>query len=123
MSMLSQDLLQRRRDAQGTDWRDYAACHDVDPELFFPLGTIGASVPQIEQAKRICRTCPVARPCLRWALDHGVAGIWGGTTEEERRQQRRSRALAIAPAREIRAVSPEVLRTIFARPERLGYST
>lgn len=90
MSITSQDLL-RRRDAAGTDWRHRAACRDVDPDLFFPLGTVGASVPQIEQAKQICRACPVCPSCLRWALDHGADGVWGGTTEEERRRQRRSR--------------------------------
>jgi WhiB family transcriptional regulator, redox-sensing transcriptional regulator len=92
MSITSQDLFQRR-DAADTDWRHHAACCGVDPDLFFPLGTAGASLPQIEQAKQICRTCPVRPPCLRWALDHGDAGVWGGTTEEERRRQRRSRAL------------------------------
>ena len=92
MSITSQDLLQRR-DAAGTDWRDQAACRDVDPDLFFPLGTSGASLPQIELAKQICRTCPVCGSCLRWALDHADDGVWGGTTEEERRRHRRSRAL------------------------------
>ena len=92
MSITSQDLLQRR-DASGTDWRDHAACRDVDPDLFFPLGTSGASLPQIELAKQICRTCPVCPSCLRWALDHADDGVWGGTTEEERRRHRRSRAL------------------------------
>jgi len=93
MSVTSKDLLHRRRDAAGTDWRDYAACRDVDPDMFFPLGTVGASLPQIEQAKRVCRMCPVSGPCLRWALDHGDDGVWGGTTEEERRRRRQSRAL------------------------------
>jgi WhiB family transcriptional regulator, redox-sensing transcriptional regulator len=92
MSITSQDLLQRP-DAADTDWRRQAGCRDVDPELFFPLGTVGASLPQIELAKQICRTCPVCRPCLRWALDHGADGVWGGTTEEERRRHRRSRAI------------------------------
>jgi WhiB family redox-sensing transcriptional regulator len=92
MSITSQDLLQRRRDAAGSDWRNYAACHDVDPDLFFPLGTSDAALPQVDEAKQVCRTCPVCGPCLRWALDHGVAGVWGGTTEEERRAGRRSRA-------------------------------
>jgi WhiB family redox-sensing transcriptional regulator len=91
MSITSQDLLQRQRDAADMDWRDYAACRDADPDLFFPLGTSGASVPQIEEAKQICQTCPVCRPCLRWALDHADDGVWGGTTEEERRMHRRSR--------------------------------
>jgi hypothetical protein len=71
MSITSKGLLQRRQGAAGTDWRAYAACRDVDPDSFFPLGTTGASLPQIEQATQVCRTCPVSRPCLRWALgDH-----------------------------------------------------
>jgi WhiB family transcriptional regulator, redox-sensing transcriptional regulator len=93
MSITSKGLLQRQRDAADMDWRNYAACRDVDPDLFFPLGTSGASLAQIEQAKQICQTCPVSRSCLRWALDSGDAGVWGGTTEEERRSHRRSGAL------------------------------
>jgi WhiB family transcriptional regulator, redox-sensing transcriptional regulator len=92
MSVMSKALLQRQRDAEGMDWRNYAACRDADPDLFFPLGTVGASLPQIEQAKQVCRACPVSRTCLRWALDHGDAGVWGGTTDEERRRHRQSRA-------------------------------
>ena len=95
MSITSRALLQRRRDAAGMDWRSYAACRDVDPDLFFPLGTVGASLPQIEQAKQVCRTCPVSMPCLRWALDNGDAGVWGGTTDEERRRHRQSGALDV----------------------------
>jgi WhiB family redox-sensing transcriptional regulator len=94
MSNTSQGLLQRRRDAEGVDWRNHAACREVDPDLFFPLGTSGASVLQIDEAKQICRTCPVYAPCLRWALNSGDAGVWGGTTEDERRLHRRSRALS-----------------------------
>jgi WhiB family redox-sensing transcriptional regulator len=64
----------------------------VDPDLFFPLGTSGASLLQIDEAKQVCQMCPVCGPCLRWASDIGAAGIWGGTTEEERRNRRRRRA-------------------------------
>ncbi len=99
MSNTSQGLLQRQRDAKGTDWRNYAACRDVDPDLFFPLGTSGASLLQIEEAKQICRTCPVSAPCLRWALDSGDAGVWGGTTEDERRIHRQLRTLRSSAAR------------------------
>jgi hypothetical protein len=50
-----------------TNWRDDAACRDADADLFFPVGTIGPALPQIDEAKRICRACPaqpagVARP-------------------------------------------------------------
>jgi WhiB family redox-sensing transcriptional regulator len=85
----SQGLLRRQRDAEGADWRDRAACRDVDPDLFFPIGTAGESLLQIDEAKLICQTCPVRGPCLRWALDSGSAGVWGGTTEDERRILRR----------------------------------
>ena len=92
MSETSQGLLQRRRNSGDTDWRNYAACRNVDPDLFFPLGTSGASLPQIDEAKQICRTWPVCGPCLQWASDIGAAGVCGGTTEEERRKRRRRRA-------------------------------
>jgi WhiB family redox-sensing transcriptional regulator len=74
----------------GTNWRDDAACLDADPDLFFPVGTTGPALGQIDQAKRICRACPVRERCLAWALELGAAaGIWGGTTEDERRARRR----------------------------------
>ena len=36
------------------DWRDRAACLDVDPELFFPIGNTGPALAQIEEAKAVC---------------------------------------------------------------------
>jgi WhiB family redox-sensing transcriptional regulator len=75
--------------AEGTGWRDHAACRHLDPDLFFPVSTSDASLPQIETARRVCERCPVLTACLRWALDAGqVSGIWGGTTEEQRRAMR-----------------------------------
>ena len=68
------------------DWRDKAACRDIDPELFFPEGTAGPARNQIDQAKRVCQSCGVQVPCLRFALWHGLGfGVWGGATGEERR--------------------------------------
>jgi len=75
------------------DWRHDASCRDVDPELFFPIGTTGPALAQIEAAKAICGMCVVNAPCLEWALATGQdAGIWGGLTEEERRTIRRDRS-------------------------------
>lgn len=72
------------------NWRETAACRDADPDLFFPLGPAGPALVRVEEAKRVCRACPVQAPCLAWALDHGVgSGVWGGTTEDERRALRR----------------------------------
>ena len=72
------------------NWRDDAACRHADPDLFFPVGETGPALHQVEEAKRICQSCPARTPCLAWALEQGVAaGVWGGTTEDERRAIRR----------------------------------
>lgn len=72
------------------DWRHGALCRDEDPELFFPIGTTGPAALQVEQAKGVCRRCPVTSECLSWALECGQdAGVWGGMSEEERRALKR----------------------------------
>jgi WhiB family transcriptional regulator, redox-sensing transcriptional regulator len=73
-------------------WRNLAACLGMDPELWFPLGTTGAALEQIQRAKAVCRRCPVAAQCLAWALDtRQTYGVWGGLTEDERRLLRAHR--------------------------------
>lgn len=86
---VSTGKLRRSAGAARTDWRLDAACRHSDPELFFPVGTAGPALQQIDQAKQVCHACPVRAPCLGWALAHDPAlGIWGGTTEDERRALR-----------------------------------
>jgi WhiB family redox-sensing transcriptional regulator len=56
------------------------------------VGTTGPALDQAEQAKAVCRVCPVAAHCLEYALySRQEAGIWGGLDEEERRVLRRAR--------------------------------
>lgn len=75
------------------DWRHNAVCREEDPELFFPLGNTGPALLQIEEAKAVCRRCPVMEPCLQWALEAGVDdGVWGGLSEDERRAMKRRAA-------------------------------
>ncbi|WP_221350799.1 WhiB family transcriptional regulator [Streptomyces beigongshangae] len=71
-------------------WRENAECRTVDPDLFFPIGNTGPALAQIEDAKSVCRRCPVQQECLDWALDTGQSiGVWGGRSENERRALRR----------------------------------
>lgn len=75
------------------DWRHNAVCSGEDPELFFPIGDTGPSALQIEEAKAVCRRCPVMDQCLQWALESGQeSGVWGGLSEAERRSMKRRAA-------------------------------
>jgi WhiB family redox-sensing transcriptional regulator len=39
---------------------------------------------QIEEAKAVCRRCPVIDACLSFALEFGHdAGVWGALTDHE----------------------------------------
>jgi len=85
------------------DWYARGLCHDddVDPELFYPVGTPGnpAYDAQVEEAKGFCEICPVRTACLMWAIESfQEVGVWGGTEENERmamiRTARQAGALA-----------------------------
>lgn len=61
------------------DWRDKAACRDMDPELFFPATQVEKRL-----ALKACSTCPVTHECARYAEElakingYPLQGIWGG---------------------------------------------
>lgn len=79
--------------AVSMDWRHRSVCREEDPELFFPIGNTGPALLQIEEAKAVCRRCPVKEQCLIWALETGQDhGVWGGMSEDERRSMRRRAA-------------------------------
>ena len=84
-------------------WRDRAACRHTDANLFFPAGSTGSAVDQIEAAKAVCRGCPVQDACLRFAFEtNQEAGVWGGKDEDERRRLRKTwRAGRQRPARSV----------------------
>jgi WhiB family redox-sensing transcriptional regulator len=80
-------------------WVFSGACLDADPDLFFPVGSLGPGVHQIAEAKAICGRCLVTTDCLSYALATGQdAGVWGGTTEQERRALRSRGSAGKAPA-------------------------
>src|SRR5262249_44094031 len=58
-------------------WRSQALCRDTDPDLFFPVGTTGGALLQLEQARAVCRQCPVQADCLDFALaTNQDSGVW-----------------------------------------------
>ena len=75
---------------ENDDWRVDSACRDTDPDLFFPVGTTGPAIEQIDSAKAVCGECLVQAECLEFALTTNQdSGVWGGTSEEERRKLRK----------------------------------
>jgi WhiB family transcriptional regulator, redox-sensing transcriptional regulator len=70
-------------------WQQRAACRGPDTWLFFPPSHFerrGDKDAREARAKAVCRTCPVRRECLDFALKiREPYGIWGGLTEVERR--------------------------------------
>jgi WhiB family transcriptional regulator, redox-sensing transcriptional regulator len=66
-------------------WLDRAACRGHDPELFFPVSAVGPGRADTEDAKRVCRTCPVLAECLEWAIASAIPfGVLGGLSEDGR---------------------------------------
>jgi WhiB family redox-sensing transcriptional regulator len=76
--------------APAAEWRSLGACLTADPDLFFPISSIGPGKAQTARAKVICRTCRVQQQCLSFALETDQAyGVWGGVDPQERRALRR----------------------------------
>lgn len=72
-------------------WHTEAACAGQDTDDFYPErdGAMAA----IHAARAVCAGCPVAEPCLAWALAHDEPGIWAGTTANDRQRIRRGEPL------------------------------
>lgn len=72
-------------DLTDQNWRALGRCAGTDPDLWFAVGA-----QEHKMAKMICRSCPVRKECLAYALEAPVDhGVWGGMTERERRRFRR----------------------------------
>jgi WhiB family transcriptional regulator, redox-sensing transcriptional regulator len=67
-------------------WQDDAACAGTDSETWVPSGR----EPEVVSPTlaRVCAACPVAEPCLRYAVEHRLSGIWSGTTRSVRERIR-----------------------------------
>lgn len=83
----------------GDTWRESAACTSEDPDLFFPDDELPLAerIRVEEQAKAVCRRCPVLDACRAWGVEKGPRdGVWGGTAERDRRNEVRRPVLAAA---------------------------
>ncbi len=96
-----------RRDK--AEWMEEAKCRGLDPNTFFPRGSMQQETAGEKAAKRICLgrdgapICPVINECRDYALEHNeIFGVWGGLTERERMRARRIIREQRDPARQAR---------------------
>ncbi len=69
------------------EWQYQGACMGVDSDVFFsPEAERGAKRERREEnAKKLCRRCPVIDRCREHALTvQEPYGVWGGLSESER---------------------------------------
>ncbi|MFI6875514.1 WhiB family transcriptional regulator [Streptomyces sp. NPDC050400] len=70
------------------EWQTRAACRGMKDSVFFsPPEERGSRRRRREEdARAVCRTCPVQLDCQSFAeVSHQRYGVWGGMTEGERR--------------------------------------
>ena len=81
-------------------WRDEAACRAEDTTVFFAPSYFEKrweKNAREAKAKALCVRCPVAAPCLEYALaTREPHGVWGGLNETERRQLLRQQTLRVS---------------------------
>lgn len=69
-------------------------CAQADPELWF-----SDFYHEQQKAIAICQHCPLQEPCLQYAIENKVDGIWGGMRESSRRDARRKLGVKAKPMR------------------------
>lgn len=83
-------------------------CATSDPEAFFPGDSEWTT--ENRMALALCQTCEHMAPCLEYALQVKVEGIWGGTTHAERNRMRRRdgiRSVSLASTFNLPRVTPQ----------------
>lgn len=74
-----------------TAWMADGNCRLYPPATFFPSDGVG-----VDRARKICNGCPVAAPCLEYALERRIDhGVWGGCSERERRRILKRRRMTV----------------------------
>ena len=75
------------------DWFEYAACKGKT-EMMFPKQH--KDITYIADARAMCKSCPVKKPCLEYALEFPPAdmhGVWAGMMSRQLAAEQRKRKI------------------------------
>src|SRR5262245_7958944 len=86
-------------DDKGDDWRDYAACRGLDPDMW-ELAPGYRHSGLYQTAHRICDGCHVKAECLAFAKENGACGMIFGGVDFDFRPERPDRPLAVVQSRQ-----------------------
>ena len=81
------------KDIHEITWFDFAACKGKT-QLMFPKEH--KDITYIAQARAICKSCPVGKECLEYALGFPPAdmhGVWSGMTSRQLAAEQRRRGV------------------------------
>jgi hypothetical protein len=82
-----------QNDTLSDQWMDLAACKGKS-NLMFPAYHKDSTY--IDQARKLCKICPVLNPCLDYALEFPPAdmhGVWAGLTPRQLAAEQRARGI------------------------------
>lgn len=82
-------------------------CAQVDPEIWFPEGSL---IRANRDAMKICQKCHFVTECLEYAVQVDVQGIWGGTTYPQRKVIRKTRGIVAKPIFEFLSTTPQAIK-------------
>lgn len=80
------------------DFTGEEPCVEVGGDMFFAADDDGRYY-NIDKAKAVCGTCWMQPECAEYAINHDVAGVWGGLSEPQRRLIRKQRNIQPIPVR------------------------
>jgi WhiB family redox-sensing transcriptional regulator len=75
------------------EWMNRAACKGLTHKMF-PVKFNDKTY--IIEAKKICASCPVSKPCLEYALEFTATemhGVWAGLTHNQLAREQRKRGM------------------------------
>ena len=67
-------------------WMDQASCKGMPVSIFYPEKDAGSKT-KTNQAKQVCKNCPVKQECLEYGIAE-VYGTWGGLAPRKRQKAR-----------------------------------